>query len=338
MRMTDYNKCLVSYFEYMVTQCGYTKETIATYSCVFIAFHEFMLSAKHIDADHIKLSDINERNVREFLDWIEKVKGVSEGTRNHRLSVIRSFCKYVSKIKPVFFSAYMEIRSIENKKAPKGTISYLTEEELKNLMKYLKEKRSLKDQMIALTFYETAARVSELINMKIGDFYLKGAHPYVTIFGKEQKTRNVPLTPEFAKRLDKYITKTYVAYDRDTYLFTSSRDIKYTRQAINKKMKVWLVDLKVMYPDEYKDGLHPHIFRHTRATHLYMKGMDLLELKYFLGHESVMTTEMYASPDITKIRDSVIKAAGKIKAGDKYSDQDKGKMNKYLKNLIKKAR
>ena len=72
-------------------------------------------------------------------------------------------------------------------------------------MKYLKEKRSLKDQMIALTFYETAARVSELINMKIGDFYLKGAHPYVTIFGKEQKTRNVPLTPEFAKKLNKYI-------------------------------------------------------------------------------------------------------------------------------------
>lgn len=335
MRMTDYDKCLMAYFEYMVTQCGYTKETIATYGCVFVVFHEFMLSVKHIDADHIKLSDINEKTVREFLDWIEKIKGVSEGTRNHRLSVIRSFCKYVSKIKPVFFNTYMEIRSIENKKAPKGTISYLTEEELKNLMKYLKEKRSLKDQMIALTFYETAARVSELINMKIGDFYLKGAHPYVTIFGKEQKTRNVPLTPEFAKRIDRYITKTYESYNRDTYLFTSNRNDKYTRQSMNIKMNEWLKDLKVIYPDGYRDGLHPHLFRHTRATHLYMKGMDLLELKYFLGHESVTTTEMYASPDITKIRDSVIKAVSKINSESKYSKLDKSKMNKFLKEMIK---
>ena len=338
MKMTDYNKCLMDYFKYISSQRGYTDETIATYCYVFIVFHEFMLSVKHIEADHMKLCDINEKTVREFLDWLENVKNVQPGTRNHRLSVIRSFYKYVSKIKPALFNTYTEIRSIENKKAPKGTISYLPEEELENLMKYLKMNKSPKDLMLALTFYEPAARVSELINMKIGDFNLKGAQPFVIIFGKEQKTRKVPLTLDFAKKIEKYIIKTYDSHDKNTYLFTSNRNTKYTRQAINKKMNEWLKDLKVMYPDGYKDGLHPHLLRHTRATHLYMKGMDLLELKYFLGHESVMTTEMYASPDISKVRDSIIKSAGKITAADKYSKNDKDKMNKYLKNLAKKSK
>lgn len=227
--------------------------------------------------------------------------------------MIKSFYKYVLKIKPSLFNTCAKIRSIENKKAPKGTIPYLPEEELENLLKYLKENKGLRDQMIAATLYETAARVSELINIRIGDLSLNGSHPFVRLFGKEQKTRNVPITVDFAKTLKIYINKAYDSYTDDTYLFTSNHNTKYTRQAINKKMNKWLKALKIIYPDEFKDGLHPHMMRHTKATHLYMKGLDLISLRDFLGHESVKTTEIYASPDITKIRDSLMKSASNVK-------------------------
>ena len=103
-------------------------------------------------------------------------------------------------------------------------------------------------------------------------------------------------------------------------------------------MNKWLKALKIIYPDEFKDGLHPHMMRHIKATHLYMKGLDLISLRDFLGHESVKTTEIYASPDITKIRDSLMKSASNVKTNDKYSNQDKSKMTKYLKKLIKNSR
>ncbi len=209
-------------------------------------------------------------------------------------------------------------------------ISYFTEEETKIMINYLSDCKDLKKLTMICVLYETGARVSEFINIKLGDMNL-GENASITLYGKGNKTRIVPISQELVKLINKYLKDIYINYG-ENYLFYSSHKSKYDRRSINKMINKLVNVLKNNFPNYFNKNYHPHSFRHSKATHLYNNGTPLLYVKEFLGHSTISSTEIYATPDNKKQREEILKNSEAITTKNRYSSYKKETLDNWLKN------
>ncbi len=91
-----------------------------------------------------------------------------------------------------------------------------------------------------------------------------------------------------------------------------------------------------IYPNALPEHIHPHMIRHSNATHLLDESVDLYEIKIFLGHASIETTQIYATPDLGKIKEDIEKGAANIQINNKYDELKTGELINFLENLINK--
>ncbi len=182
--------------------------------------------------------------------------------------------------------------------SPKKEIRYprvLYVEQINNLLKCnaaRTDELALRDQCILELLYASGVRVSELVKISLKDIDIRNRH--IRIFGKGSKERIVP----FNKSAQAAI-KNYVANSRDQLLARYSLSVQYDYLFLNSQGKP-LTSRGVEYilkEIEKKTGcnydLHPHLLRHTFATHLLENGADLRVIQELLGHESLNTTQIY---------------------------------------------
>ena len=201
------------------------------------------------------------------------------------------------------------------------------------MINYLNNSKDLKKLTMICVLYETGARVSEFINIKLNDLNLSD-NASITLYGKGNKTRVVPISEELVKLINKYLKEVYTNYG-DDYLFYSNYKKQYERTSINKIIHNFIIILKSEYPTHFNGSYSPHSFRHTKATHLYNNGTPLLYIKDFLGHSTVSSTEIYATPDSKKQREEILKNSKSIKTKNKYSNKKKDNLDNWLKNNMK---
>ena len=318
---------------YIIGECNYSINTRSSYSTTFHLLLEFTDEVKNVKPNKIEIETITKEVIVQFLDWLETNRFVSISTRNQRLACIKSFYKYVQSNEPDLFDTCVLILSIRNKKVPNKMISYFLEDEIKIMINYLNNSKDLKKLTMICVLYETGARVSEFINIKLNDLNLSD-NASITLYGKGNKTRVVPISQELVKLINKYLKEEYNNYG-DDYLFYSNYKKKYNRSSINKKIKYLVNDLKIEYPNYFKGNYFPHSFRHTKATHLYNNGTPLLYVKEFLGHSTISSTEIYATPDSKKQREEILKNSESINTKNKYSNNKKDDLDNWLKNNMK---
>ena len=212
-------------------------------------------------------------------------------------------------------------------------ISYFSEDEIKIMINYLNNSKDLKKLTMICVLYETGARVSEFINIKLNDLNLSD-NASITLYGKGNKTRIVPISQELVKLINKYLKEVYINYG-DDYLFCSNYKKRYERFGINYIIKQLVIKLNEIYPNHFKGNYFPHSFRHTKATHLYNNGTPLLYVKDFLGHSTISSTEIYATPDSKKQREEILKNSETINTKNKYSNNKKDDLDNWLKNNMK---
>lgn len=170
------------------------------------------------------------------------------------------------------------------------------------------------------------------------DVILEQAMPSIIIRnGKGNKTRVVPISKELVTIIKRYLNKNYTDFG-DGYLFYTKFKKPYTRFGIYDLINRIVLNLKVKYPDKFKGKYHPHSFRHAKATHLYNNGVPLLSIKEFLGHSSVTTTEIYATPDNIKIREQIISGNKELGIDSKYNENEKNDLKEWLNNYVKKMK
>lgn len=333
--MTNRFSKLVQNFltSYIIGECNYSMNTRASYSTTFHLFLEFMNEEKNIKPNKIEIETITKEIIVQFLDWLETNRKVSIRTRNQRLACIKSFYKYVQSNELDLFDTCSSILSIKNKKVPTKMISYFTEDEIKIMINYLNNTKDLKKLTMICVLYETGSRVSEFINIKLGDLNLSD-NAGITLYGKGNKTRIVPISPELVKLINKYLNDVYINYG-DDYLFYSTHKSKYYRNSINKIVTTLANDLKIQHPNYFKGNYFPHSFRHAKATHLYNNGIPLLYVKDFLGHSTITSTEIYATPDSKKQREEILKNSESINTKNKYNNNKKDDLDNWLKNNMK---
>ena len=318
---------------YTIGECNYSMNTKVSYSTTFHLLLEFMSKEKNIRPNKIEIETITKEVIVQFLDWLETNRNVSIQTRNQRLACIKSFYKYVQSNEPDLFDTCSLILSIKNKKVPNKIISYFSEDEIRIMINYLNNSKDLKKLTMICVLYETGARVSEFINIKLNDLNLSD-NASITLYGKGNKVRVVPISDELVKLINKYLKEVYTNYG-DDYLFYSMQKRKYYRNSINKIITTLVNDLKIKYSNYFKDNYFPHSFRHTKATHLYNNGTPLLYVKEFLGHSTISSTEIYATPDSRKQRKEILRNSETINTKNKYNNHKKDDLDNWLKNNMK---
>jgi integrase/recombinase XerD len=157
-----------------------------------------------------------------------------------------------------------------------------------------------RNKAIIETLYGCGLRVSELVNLRLTDIHI--SEGFVTVTGKGNKQRLVPISNKALKEIDNY--KPYrnrlpVIYDHNI-IFLNRRGRRLTRAMIFTIIKELAARVGIM------KKISPHTFRHSFATHLIEGGADLRAVQEMLGHESILTTEIYTHIDRSFLRDSLI--------------------------------
>lgn len=245
--------------------------------------------------ERLRIRDFSPGLIREYLSWLEHDRGCGISTRNQRLAALRSFFKYVSVEAPENMLLCQKIVNIPYAKKEQAAVCYLTTEEMAKLLRQPDQSSSIgrRDLCFLSLLYDTGARVSEILSLKVRDVHLS-TPAKVILYGKGRKLREVPILPNTALHLQQYLTEHKLSAPEklDRTLFVNWQGNPLTRAGatyiLNKYVQMAELDTHVS----------PHILRHTKAMHLLEAGINIFYIKDLLGHEDISTTEVYAKASI----------------------------------------
>ena len=319
---------------YLPLQKGVSPNTIKSYRDAFIVFMRYCRDELKIKPEKLTVEQLSRKNTEDYLLWLEKSQGCATSTRNHRLTVIHALMRYIAVEEPQYMVKCQEILGIDFKKQAKKEVKYLTIDELKIIFNQpdSNKKNGQRDLAMLSLLYDSGARVQELVDLKLKDIrFIKPAT--VTLTGKGNKTRIVPLMPNTGALIEKYISN-YGITSQEQYLFINKMKQKLTRSGVEYVISKYVTQAKDSHPEIAISNVTPHIFRHSKAMHLVQANVNLIYIRDFLGHESVKTTEIYAKADSAAKREALEKASEKIIPESRYKDKKKEELIEWLKEMI----
>ncbi|MFT8312375.1 MAG: tyrosine-type recombinase/integrase [Sporolactobacillus sp.] len=302
---------------YLPNQKCCSLNTIKSYRESLNLLFDFITTQKAIPLTDITFEVLNSQTIIEFLDWMEKEHNWGISTRNHRLSSIRSFFKYAGNMELTMIVYQNEIKKIPLKKNKDAkVVEFMTEQALKTVLEQpdTSTKNGIRDLFFMILMYDTGARDREVLDMKVKDFCVDSKNPYVYLTGKGEKTRVVPVMTKTVNHFHQYLKIFHSPTEKNLnqYLFYTVRHgIKQQMSDDNvaRFMKIYGTTAKKKC-GEIPKKVHPHLFRHTRAMHLYRAGMPLALLSEWLGHAQLETTLIYAYADTEMKREAIKRATG----------------------------
>jgi len=244
--------------------------------------------------------EVNYNELRDFIQWINKM-GVSARSQARIISGIKAFYKYLL-LEDLIQKDPTSL--LESPKIGRKLPDTLSLEEIDLLINTidLSKPEGQRNKAILEVLYGCGLRVSELVDLKISNIYLSAG--YIKVSGKGNKERLVPIGGKAIKEINYYfenrasLPKIERAYENIVFLTRNGR--KLSRVMIFKIVK----DLVVK--SGLKKNISPHTFRHSFATHLIDGGADLRAVQEMLGHESIITTEIYTHLDRDYLRSAII--------------------------------
>ncbi len=312
MKPTDFAKHLSDFFgKYLPGERGLSKNSIMAYRDTFILLIRYYRDEAGIPVSKLTLDKITQTSVSDFLRWLQDTKNCCVRTRNARLAAIKSFFSYLEYENPTYIFESQKIRSIPLKKAEKKSIRYLTVEGIKLLLQQPNRtsKQGRRDFALLALMYDTGARVQEIADLRAEN--IRCTSPYtIKITGKGQKTRIVPLLDAQVVHLFKYMEENHLNRIENSCkpLFNNNRMEKLTRGGITYILAKYINMAKEQNPALIPDGITCHSLRHSKAMHLLQADVPLIYIRDILGHESVLTTEIYAKVDSKRKREVLTNA------------------------------
>lgn len=319
--------------DYLPNVLGLSKNTILSYRDSFSILLIYLKENKKININSIKIDEITYDTIIDFLNYIEKERKNSIATRNQRLSAILTFYNFIKVRELSYLDLFTQILSIPIKKAPKSTISYFSTKEISILINLpnTKTKFGFRDYVLLLFMYETAARAQELSDLKISQLQINNKHPYVILIGKGDKSRRIPITNELSNILKKYLLIFNV--ETDDFVFFNRTNNKITTKGIEYILIKYIELAKNDNKDLFKYNYSNHSMRHSKAMHLLESGVNLIYIRDFLGHESIVTTQIYAKTSPIIKEKQIIEHSKNLNIKNKYDIQEKEDLLNFLKTL-----
>lgn len=298
--------------DYLPGQRKFSTNTIASYCDTFKLFISYMRETKDIDPNRIKFKDADRGAVESFLKWLEDERKSSASTVNQRLAALHSFYKYVQGEDPQLISLCQQVLNIPTRKSPTRFVSYLCKEDLKLILAQpdTSTHKGRRDLALLCILYDTGGRVQEIADLTIGSVRLQ-TPAQVTLLGKGNKKRVVPLMEQTATLLTNYMKENHLLHGghmNEHPVFYNQRKDPLSRSGIGYILQKYVDAARKKQP-AIPEKVTPHILRHSKAMHLLEAGVNIVYIRDILGHVSVATTGIYARSNLEMKKKALEKVA-----------------------------
>lgn len=288
------NNTLQEFLDYLANERLFSPLTVEAYKSDLYKFYIYL------GQEGVEINQVDRIVIRNFLSF-ELQNGISKRSCARRIAAIRHYFEFLKERKQISHNPFTFIQTLKKEKRLPKVLYFEQIEALINKNMERSDDLVYRDTALLELLYASGLRASELLNLKVSDLDLHNR--LIRVVGKGKKERIIPFSENARDALELYLEKTretLVAKDellRNVQYFflnargqkLTTRGLQYILSAIEKKTNVYL-------------GLHPHMLRHSFATHLLEEGADLLVIQELLGHESLNTTQIYThvSQDVMK--------------------------------------
>ena len=312
-----------------------SNNTVVSYRIAINLYLTFIQESKNKLLGDVLATDFNQKDIQGFIDWLANVRKSEASTINQRLSHIRGFCKYMMKNDFISYAELNDISEIaEITDMRKNEFVYLTIEDMKLVLKQpdLSKKNGLRDKFYIALLYDSGSRNQEILDLKVKDFVItKNGEANLHIIGKGNKYRITPITKDVVKLFYNYCRLYHPNMDNDkeSYLFYTVRNGVTSQMSddnVQRFLRTYGKSVRADNPEF--PHLHSHLFRRTRAMHLYIANVPLPLISEWMGHSSLESTRIYALATTEMKRKAVEKLSSEEKSvfnNDvtfKYADND----------------
>ena len=238
-------------------------------------------------------------HLRKFVEWMNQ-HGISPRTQARTISGVKSFYKFLLIEEAVENDP---TTLLESPRIGRKLPEILTDDEINNLIDAIDVTKAegLRNRAILETLYSCGLRVSELVDLKISNLHFE--QEFLRIAGKGERERLVPISKRAIDDVKKYLVnsrkKLVIEKGFENIVFLNRRGKKLSRVMIFTIIKNLADKIKL------EKNISPHTFRHSFASALVQGGADLRTVQEMLGHESILTTEIYAHLDKEYLKDTV---------------------------------
>lgn len=270
-----------SFINYLLVECGLSRNTIISYSHDLQIFTRFLLAKKISDFDGVRPDTITSFIIS------EKNRGLSINSITRAIVAIRMLYKFLLSEGKLHMNP---LALIDTPKLWKRLPEFIPVHKVKDLLSMpdTKTKLGMRNKAILELMYATGARVSEVVAIQLEWINLE--YSYVKCRGKGSKERIVPLGTKAIEAIQNYLkfARSQIKNSQDSaYLFLSKTGRPLRRE------NIWVIVKKCALRAGIHGNISPHKLRHSFATHLLENGADLRSVQEMLGHVNISTTQIY---------------------------------------------
>ena len=266
-------EALIDYEEFLLIK-RYSINTIKTYKSCFKDYVYYYNTEANV-------KDLAPKAINKFVLHLLRKKRIAHATQNQYINAIKLYYERVL-LRP------RELYILERPRMPKKIPQVFTEKEVELLLQTVK---NLKHQCILFTIYSGGLRLSEVVNLKLSDIRSDENCIFIRD-AKGNKDRYTILSDKLLLLLRKY----YLAYRPTLWLFEGANGGQYSKRSVQSLFKRALVNSKI------SKQATVHTLRHSFATHLLDRGVNLRYIQSLLGHNSIKTTEIYTHISTENLR------------------------------------
>jgi site-specific recombinase XerD len=312
MKPTDFARHLTTFLtDYLAGQRHVSPHTIQAYRDVFVLFLRFCRDQRGLEPERLQLVQIDPGLILAFLDYLSTERQATVGTRNHRLSALHAFFRYLQTEEPTVLLQCQRILAIPSQRPMKTPVDYLSTEEVAAILHQpdLITQAGRRDAVLLSLLYDTGARVQELIDLCVQDVRLD-TPAQVRLTGKGRKQRIVPLMANTVALVRNYMMEHGLdrAERSSAPLFFNHHGSRLSRSGIRYILAKYVASARRMQPIAVQ-RVSPHTLRHTKAMNLLQAGTPLVIIRDILGHVDLKSTEIYAKADLEMKRQALANAS-----------------------------
>jgi site-specific recombinase XerD len=291
------------FFQWLARERNVSPGTITSYRDTMVAFIRFLADSTGQTVDILSMNDDFSDHVVDFLNHLENVRKCSISTRNHRLSTIKSFCRYAAYAEPLSASNCHRVTLIPLKKKTEPLVEYLELDEMEAIISTANPTsvEGRRDRALLLMLFNTGCRVSELVQMTT-EHLQPGPPRHVRILGKGRKWRTVPLWERTIKAIE---ATRKDRRDDNHHLFIGQRGSPLTRFGVRHLLDRRCKAATTQMPSLNRRKVSPHTIRHTTAVALLRATGDIDAVSKVLGHASLNTTRIYTAADRSRLAETI---------------------------------
>jgi site-specific recombinase XerD len=297
--------------EYLVAQRAVSPRTVACYRDALMLFLDFASRKLGKAPTAMRLADIQLDLILAFLDHLEHGRKNAVRSRNLRLTALRAFLKFAGRRDVTSLHDVERALAVPMKRFERPMLGFLTRVEMVAVLGQPGDSwSSQSDHLLLAMLYNTGARVSEIIGVRVVDVVLDGG-ACVHLHGKGRKLRSIPLWDATVVEIRAWL-RLNPALRGEAALLPNRDGQAMSRSNVAQRLVIAVKRATADQPSLLKKRVSPHTLRHTSAMHLLQSGVPFNVIALWLGHESTTTTHRYVEADLAMKE----KALGRLEAQD----------------------